>query len=152
MEMVPSKRIVNYDDFTYIIDKICQHKSVAAVDTIICIGRGGYVPGTYISHKLKVSKVYTIVTKSYNDDNTRGDFQLIQAPTLNDEDQKILVVDDIVDSGITFREIKKWFSVVYPTKDVTFASLLWKEQSVFADVVYGAVAKPDSWVVFPWET
>jgi len=143
---------ITYEEFLSYIDKICQNKSVAAVDTIICIGRGGYVPGTYISHKLGVSKVYTIVTKSYNEDNTRGEFQLIQAPTLNDEDQKILIVDDIVDSGTTFKEIKKWFSVVYPTKDVTFASLFSKEQSPFSDVVYGAVAKADAWVVFPWET
>ena len=121
MEIAQSKHIVSHDDFIHIVNKICQNKLVAAADTIICIGRGGYVPGTYISHKLGINNVYTIVTKSYNEDNTRGEFQLIQAPTLTDEDQKILVVDDIVDSGTTFKEIKKWFSIVYPTKDVTYA-------------------------------
>ena len=141
-----------YGDFCEYINKICKDERVSKIDTIICIGRGGYVPGTYISHKLGVDKVYTIVTKSYTDDNKQGELKLIQAPNLNDDDQRILIVDDIVDSGNTYKAIKKWFSIVYPTKDLIFASIAYKEKSTFSDVVYGLVVPENDWIVFPWES
>ena len=129
--------------FLEYINTICQNPSVSAADTIVCIGRGGYIPGTYISHKTGIKEVYTIVAKSYTDDNMRGELQFLQAPTLDDHNQKILIVDDIVDSGT---------SIVYPSKELIFASVVYKEQSEFSDVVYGIVAPQDEWVVFPWES
>jgi len=63
-----SKHIITHETFLQYVDKICESVRGYKFDTIIGLGRGGYVPSVYISHRLGVSKVISLVAKSYTDD------------------------------------------------------------------------------------
>lgn len=145
------KCIITHEAFLQYVDKICKSVEDHKFDMIIGLGRGGYVPSVYISHRLGISKVISLVTKSYNNDNTRGKLEFLQEPLLTDRCKKILVVDDIVDSGTTFSFVQEWLSTEYPTVEAVFASVIYKEQSMFPNVISGYVATSDEWIVFPWE-
>ena len=147
-----NKHRISHDEFLKYINKLCDTIPFLHIDTIIGLGRGGYVPSVYISHKLGVDRVISMVAKSYTKDNTRGKLDFLQEPVLTDNNKRILVVDDIVDSGSTFLNVKNWFNINYPSKYVVFAALVYKQQHLFSDVVYGCEAPADQWVVFPWET
>ena len=146
-----SKYIITHEAFLQYVDNICKAVEGHKFDTIIGLGRGGYVPSVYISHRLGVSKVISLVAKSYNNDNTRGPLEFLQEPTLTDRCKKILVVDDIVDSGTTFSFVREWLNNDYPTVEAIFASVVYKKQLIFSDVIHGYVAPADQWIVFPWE-
>lgn len=80
--------------------------------------------------------------------------------------KKILIIDDINDSGKTMNWIKQdWQATCMPNEDyawesvwgntVRFAALVDNTNSSFGDVDYTALeinkAERDVWVVFPWE-
>ena len=79
--------------------------------------------------------------------------------------KKILIVDDINDTGATFNWIKQdWQSGCLPHEDtwntvwgynVRFATLIDNQSSDFHDVAWSGIeinkAEDDAWVEFPWE-
>jgi hypoxanthine phosphoribosyltransferase len=75
------------------------------------------------------------------------------------ENKKILIVDDINDSGATFEWIKKdWDSSELPNgckwDNIKFATLVHNEASVTkTDYAFISIdkSKEDTWIVFPWE-
>ena len=148
---VQSKHIINHETFLQYVDKICESVKDYKFDTIVGLGRGGYVPSVYISHRLGVNKVISLVAKSYTDDNIRGELNFLQEPILTDKCKRILVVDDIVDSGNTFSFVQEWLNTDYPTVEAIFASVVYKKQLMFPNVIYGYIAPADQWIVFPWE-
>jgi len=147
-----TKHIITHETFLQYVDKICESVRGYKFDTIIGLGRGGYVPSVYISHRLGVSKVISLVAKSYTDDNIRGKLNFLQEPVLTDKCKRVLVVDDIVDSGTTFSFVRDWLTANYPTTEAIFVSVVYKKQLIFPDVICGYVAPSDQWIVFPWET
>lgn len=148
---VQSKHIITHETFLQYVDKICESVKDYKFDTIVGLGRGGYVPSVYISHRLGVNKVISLVAKSYTDDNIRGELNFLQEPILTDKCKRVLVVDDIVDSGNTFSFVQEWLNTEYPTVEAIFASVVYKKQLTFPNVIYGHIAPADQWIVFPWE-
>ena len=148
---VQSKHIITHETFLQYVDKICESVKDYKFDTIVGLGRGGYVPSVYISHRLGVNKVISLVAKSYTDDNIRGELNFLQEPILTDKCKRVLVVDDIVDSGNTFSFVQEWLNTDYPPVEALFASVVYKKQLTFPNVIYGYIAPADQWIVFPWE-
>lgn len=131
-------------------------------DYIVGLTRGGLVPANMISQYLEVP--LETIKVSFRDDEERQDTSV----WLADEafvGKKILVVDDINDSGATLSWIKQdWMS---PTPNshqrwdsiwgssTRFAVLINNEASEFKDPTYvgKTINKLDTpeWCVFPWE-
>ncbi len=67
--------------------------------------------------------------------------------------RRILILDDINDSGATFNWIHK--DLAHPGDHVKYASIVNNLSSEFDDVAYSATeinkAEEDVWIVFPWE-
>lgn len=114
---------------------------------IIGIKRGGLIPAVALSHFLRIPM--GIITYQTRDGSKKLDLvDLIKLDT----NIKILIVDDICDSGETFREIKN--KTLNTHKNIRFCSLFYNIRQGF-DVNYFARKidrdKDASWVVFPWE-
>jgi hypoxanthine phosphoribosyltransferase len=112
---------------------------------IIGLSRGGLIPAVIISNMLNVRKVYSIGLKSYTGEE-KDHFELYQIPEVSKMD-KILLIDDISDSGESFKNTKE----MLVGKTVVTASLTLKHKTAFKPDVYGKAVKDDVWVVFPWE-
>ena len=150
---------------------------------VVGITRGGLLPAKMISHYLKVP-MYTLDV-SLRDNVQEGPESNLWMPCdafgyIDEEERaitksrwdvskrkKILIVEDINDSGATLNWIKQdWQAGCFPDESswetvwnetVKFATLINNESSSFDDVDYFAdtinrIETPDLWVDFPWES
>jgi hypothetical protein len=131
---------------------------------IMGLTRGGLAPGAMISHALKVPM--TSLDVSLRDDDLIGPTST-WVPELITQDHRILVVDDINDTGATFNWIRqdwRWAVRMYhggkpdqpwPQDAIRFASLVHNLPSLAPIDFHGQVinkAVHPSWICFPWET
>lgn len=124
-------------------------------DVIIGPGRGGYLIGVMLSH------YFDVPFRGFNWQTRDGEFEDVK--TLEHilekyKDSKILLVDDINDTGTTLKHIDDalYGYAVDQMIDinVSYATLLNKTSSQFTDVdFYARELTPDydPWVVFPYE-
>ena len=131
-------------------------------DYVVGLTRGGLTPANLISQYLEVPMECLKV--SLRDAVNEPEHNLWMAEDAYNG-KKILVVDDINDSGATLNWIKKDWEDFHPSKpepwltiwndSVRFAVLVNNEASEFKRIDYSAVdinkAEEDSWIVFPWE-
>jgi len=146
-------------------------------DYIVGITRGGNVPATILSNMLNIRcealKVSLRDSESENETNcwmaedafgyyNEGAFNGKSNPELR---KKILIVDDINDTGATFNWIKEdWPSGCLPNDEswntvwgdnVRFATITENLSSNFDGVSYSVhevnKAEEDVWLVYPWE-
>ena len=98
-------------------------------NVIVGLSRGGLTPGVMLSHWFK--KPFKPVKSSLRDFPEWEDY--LPKPT----DERVLIVDDICDSGETFAKMQSW--IKGPRKnspldlpvDVRFASLWWNNECEF---------------------
>lgn len=125
------------------------------VDHIIGIVRGGMIPATIVSHKLNISKVYSIGTKLYVGGKKTADFTMyqdcIKDNTETFDNSTILIIDDISDTGETFRHVSKY--IKSSCKDVTIltAALYMRAGSRYVPTFIHKQLNNNKWVRFPFE-
>lgn len=141
----------------YDIDSTClsiysQMKSANYVpDAIIGLLRGGVVPARIFADYFGiVLDFFALDVKLYDGIGVRKKEPVIRYGFKHNdvEGKKILVVDDIFDSGKTMHAVLDHFE----GKDITTATLFWKETANKKPNYYGDVVKHEEWLVFPWET
>lgn len=128
-------------------------------DVVIGPGRGAYIPGVMLSHFYDVPfEGFTWQTRDGSHQN-RDLLSKIIFSYIKGDPAKILLIDDINDTGKTLSDITEYvtsvsalWSGVQPI--IKVATLFCKEQSEFRDVNYNArILTPDydPWVAFPYE-
>jgi len=138
------------------IDQACLNiysqmkKDNYAPDAIIGLLRGGVIPARIFAdlHGI-VLDFFALDVKLYESIGVRKKEPIIRYAFKHKdvEDKKILVLDDIWDSGKTMNAVLEHFE----GKDITTATLFWKENAEKKPNYYAEVAKEPEWVVFPWE-
>ena len=122
-------------------------------EVIVGLSRGGLTPGVMMSHWMQ--KPFKPVKASLRDFPEWEDY----LPKKTDE--RVLIVDDICDSGETFDRIKSYIKgprINQPLElpvEVRFATLWWNNECNFAPHYYvNEIAKDSSgtWIHFPWES
>ena len=136
------------------VNTLCRDITLDKFDpqVIVGISRGGLLPGVMMSHWLQ--KPFKPVKASLRDFPEWEDY----LPKKTDE--RVLIVDDICDSGETFTRMKSYIKgprlnqpLELPT-DVRFASLWWNNECDFEPHYYAQECAKDSeniWIHFPWE-
>lgn len=116
---------------------------------VIGIARGGMIPATIISYALG-TKLLSYGAKSYSDKKQHSitveqdlDFEAL------DKDCKLLVIDDICDTGKTFDHIRDRIGDKFST--VRYASLFAKRGSENKTDHYSVLVETNTWITFPWE-
>ena len=69
-------------------------------------------------------------------------------------DKRVLIVDDVCDSGETFHKMRKHITERANGVDVRFATLWWNNECNFEPHYYAQQCAKDSediWIYFPWE-
>tara|TARA_Y100001937_G_scaffold115430_1_gene166194 strand:- start:1337 stop:1810 length:474 start_codon:yes stop_codon:yes gene_type:complete len=119
-------------------------------DYIVGITRGGNIPATIISNMIDIP-CEALKVSFRNDDRVEKDFWLKQYIL----DKNILVVDDINDTGATFKWIWDDWNLTEKEHNVKFATLTENTPSVFGQVSYCVhevnKVEQDVWLVYPWE-
>ncbi len=92
-------------------------------------------------------EVYSINTIGYEDTQKNDTVEVFNIPELK-ESKKVLIVDDIVDSGDTLVEVLAVLNEKYPNITFVTASLFYKKTAKIAPNWY--VKEPESWIEFFW--
>ena len=137
------------------VNTLCRDITLDKFDpqVIVGISRGGLLPGVMMSHWLQ--KPFKPVKASLRDFPEWEDY----LPKKTDE--RVLIVDDICDSGETFTRMKSYIKgprlnqpLELPT-EVRFASLWWNNECDFEPHYYVQECAKDTegiWIHFPWES
>ena len=125
-------------------------------DAVVIVGRGGFIPGALLTYKLDVKTVHNFSIQTYNEKDVKtGSIISIQEPghslELKHKDSKVLVVDDISDTGHTLEYIKNELSTNYGLNNIRFATLFTKKSTTYIPDYYVTEFPDESWLVFPWE-
>ncbi len=131
------------------VSTLCRNITLDKFDPQVIVGlsRGGLTPGVMMSHWFK--KPFKPIKASIRDFPDWEDYM----PKKTDE--RVLIVDDICDSGETFERIKEHLKSAtdLPVK-VKFASLWWNNECEFKPHYYVQECAKDTnniWIHFPWE-
>ena len=132
-----------------ILSLISQVRSAnLKIDVILSVNRGGCIPGVYLSHGLKLP--HKVIDLQLRDGTNIPDSNSVKNLKINSK--KILIIDDINDTGSTFIHLNRIINANNTKK--YFACLINNIGSKFQVEFYGRsinkVEKP-SWYVFPWE-
>jgi len=113
-------------------------------DVVVGLTRGGLTPAVLVSQYLDIP-MYTLKI-SLRDHQEQESLAVLDKLS----NQKVLVIDDINDTGATINYIKENWTL----NNLTYAVLINNEASD-ADVDYSSVdinkRENDVWIVFPWE-
>ncbi len=117
------KRMVNWREVDQLVWNLVRKIPKKEIQNIYGVPRGGLIPAVMLSHQLNLP---LLLDRSRIGKNT-------------------LIVDDLTDSGKTLVELTK------EVGKVRTAVLFHNKESIYLPTYYGDM-KPDSWIVFPYET
>ena len=113
-------------------------------DVMLGIARGGALLSLLMSYELRIPICF------YNKDMSVSALTRKMYRIVGKHVNRVLIVDDVCDSGHTFEELNKklpqprWMGM-----DKVFVSLVYKPWSVFLPNFY--IHRTERWVIFPYE-
>ena len=135
------------NDICILKNKIEFQKNLWFPDIIVGLTRGGLIPAVYLSHALKVPMI-TCEWSLRDNIQSKKEFPFTQIA----EGSRVLIVDDIIDSGATIADIKSEIEGVVDHRVAT----LWQNIACPVQAEYFASAlnrnTDTRWVIFDWET
>ncbi|PAF42948.1 phosphoribosyltransferase family protein [Helicobacter sp. 11S03491-1] len=135
------------DDLKSLRAKI--EEKIGIPDGIVCIARGGMVMSHMLSLAWNLRAVYTLNAISYNNCNVQHSLVIENIPSIKPEHQKILVIDEIIDSGNSLEIILQKLQFAYKEKSFWTGVIFQKPTAkVFADFF---IKNPPEWIDFFWE-
>lgn len=119
-------------------------------DYLIGIPTGGLFPLALLAKELKIKNVLSILTESKGTEEKK-EVNIIAYPKMDLSNKKLLLIDEIAESGITLQQILQKLKEIYPNSEIKTATLGVNKDKckVFPD--YFIFFEEGDWVVFPWE-
>ena len=144
------KKIYSISDMKKDLEKIINQIKIYKLDPelIISINRGGCIPGVYLSHRLNTA--HEVLDIRLRDHKAKPNLSVLEKAFAFQK--KILIIDDINDSGATFKYIEENFGK--HEERIKFAALIHNKPSEAKVDYHGYEINKDevpSWIVFPWE-
>jgi len=130
------------EDLKTLIKKIDQEFEV-----ILPIARGGLSMGQMLGEYYNLREVYALNSMGYDGTQKRDEVTLFNVPKLL-MTQRVLIVDDIADSGETLLEVLKVLEAKYPTIEFYTATIFYKPTSIIEPTWW--VREPRGWIEFFW--
>ncbi len=150
-ERLPDKAFpVSWDQFHRDCRALAWRLSGAGpFDAVIAITRGGLVPSAIVARELDVRVIDTICIVSYDKFKQLDNLSVLKDvdPRFLDqaEQGKLLIVDDLVDTGKTAELVRKRLPGAH------FATVYAKPKGRPLVDTYVTEVSQDTWIYFPWD-
>ncbi|WP_149715546.1 phosphoribosyltransferase [Campylobacter concisus] len=139
----------SYDEFAVDVKRMAkQIKDEFDPEVILAVARGGLTLGHSLAVALENRNLFTLNSIHYEDTNKLDTIQIFNVPDLS-RYTKILLVDDIIDSGESMVEIKRELLKRYPNLDIKIATVFYKEKALLLPEF--KVKEAHDWVEFFWD-
>lgn len=143
--------LVTWEEIDRLVGEVARkiEESGFRPDVIVGIIRGGMIPARLIADRLGVDTIATIEFKMYKGMRIRGERPYIRQPlTLELVGKRVLIVDDVSDTGLTLLHAVQAVNLYMPS-EVKTATLYVKPWTDYRPDYHGPTT--DKWIVFPWE-
>ncbi|MDR2892950.1 MAG: xanthine phosphoribosyltransferase [Deltaproteobacteria bacterium] len=110
---------------------------------IVAVARGGLVPAAVVARELDIHLVDTACVSSYDWQSQRGSTVL---KSVEHDGEGWLVVDDLVDSGKTFKLLREMMPKAH------FAAVYAKPAGRPMVDTFITETSQDTWILFPWDS
>ncbi len=145
------KTYLEWSDIEALVDRLIGHLP-SDYDVLLAIARGGLVPCCLISEQLDIRNILVAAVMYYT-----GVGQTIDRPLFLQfpddillADKRVLVIDDVWDTGKTIMAVKERLQTVGCRHDV--ATLHYKPaRSRFPERPEYFAEETDDWIVYPWD-
>ncbi len=122
---------------------------VGPFHAIVAITRGGLVPAAIVARELNIRVLECVAVKSYDHQSQSG-IKVLKpiTPELLDKAKnggKILIVDDLVDTGATARVVRDMLPGAH------FATVYAKPKGREMVDTFITEVSQDTWIFFPWD-
>lgn len=118
-------------------------------DIIVGVSRGGWPPARVLSDLLDNPNLANVKVEFYlGVAETKGEPTIIQPVSVKVADKKVLVVDEVADTGKSLQLIKEHLEAE-GAAEVKIATVYLKPWSIVKPDYYAK--ETNRWIVFPWE-
>ena len=150
---------VSWSDYHHKIEQLAAqiYQSGWEFNQIVCLARGGLRVGDILS-RIYEQPLAILATSSYSGTGKqeRGDLTFSQHITMTSEalGSRILLVDDLVDSGVTLKETIPWLKKNSDTniEEIRSAVIWYKACSVIAPDYYADYLPDNPWIHQPYQS
>ena len=160
-----NKTHLTWDNIQEDCKLLAEKLSDINISCIIGIANGGMIPATLLAKYLKVNKLLSANLKSYQEDkprdgahSTEDTVDVISFPSWVElkKENKVLIVDDLADTGLTLREVKQMDHIINQEREDkencwVYATLYYKPKTTIKPNYTVKEFSNDEWIVFPWE-
>jgi len=144
---VVKKRFYTPEEFLKDTKTLAKEVGEFKPEVIVAIARGGLTFAHYLSEILDIREVYSINSIGYEGERKLETIKVYNTPNIL-KNKRVLVVDDIADSGETLKEVMKILKEKNPTCSFKVATLFYKKTSIFQPDFKLFEAK--EWIEFFW--
>jgi len=117
-------------------------------DTLLAVARGGLTLGHFMAQGMDTRRLFALNSIHYNNTQKLDTLEIFNIPDLSTA-KRVLVIDDIIDSGETLKEVIKMLRVKYPHCTFKLATIFYKPTAVIeADYT---LKQAYDWIDFFWE-
>lgn len=118
-------------------------------DIIVGVARGGWIPARIMSDMLENHKLANISAEFYVDiGKTKQQPVITQPISMPVKNMKVLVVDDLADSGESLKLVKAHLEN-QGASEIRVATIYFKPWSIIVPHYFEKQTR--NWIVFPWE-
>ncbi|PSM51339.1 putative nucleotide phosphoribosyltransferase [Campylobacter blaseri] len=114
----------------------------------LAIARGGMTMGHFLANGLKNRNLFSLNSIHYDDTKKLNTVEVFNIPNL-DKFNRVLLVDDIIDSGESMVEILRILKERFPKVEFKIATLFYKDRALVTPEYF--IKKADDWIVFFWD-
>ena len=112
---------------------------------VLAITRGGLVPAAIMARELEVLVIETFCVSTY-DVKDMGQSKILKMPSgIEDGGLGWIVIDDLVDTGGTFRLIRQHFPKAH------YGAIYGKPKGIPTVDTFITEVSQDTWIHFPWD-
>ncbi|WP_297192981.1 phosphoribosyltransferase family protein [uncultured Campylobacter sp.] len=139
----------SYDEFKEDVKILArQIKKDFNPDAIVAVARGGLSLAHSLATALSNRNLFVLNSIHYDDTKKLDYIKIFNIPDLK-EFKKVIIVDDLVDSGESMMEIKKVLSEKFKEIDFKVATIFYKDKAIFKPDFYAKEAF--GWIDFYWD-
>jgi len=142
------KYYYSYDEFLGDAIALAHKVKEFKPDTLLAVARGGLTLGHFMAQAMDTRRLFALNSIHYNKDKKLDTLEIFNIPNLDDA-KRVVIVDDIVDSGETLKAVLELLKKEYPNCEFRLATIFYKPTAIIeADYT---IKKAYEWIDFFWE-
>lgn len=132
------------NDTQILVDKCRDFKP----EILLAVARGGLTLSHLMAQAMNIRNLYALNSIHYDGEKKLDSFNIFNIPDLSCSN-KVLIIDDIIDSGETMKEILSILKEKFPNIEFKIASLFYKTTALIKPDF--SVREANEWIDFFWE-